>query len=212
MNRYNVVKYLAIGDSLTSGVGSLWYPDFVQIYAYKTEFALKTKVMERKAYKNGGTTGDILRIVSKRRIQNFIKQASIITISCGGNDIRHAGKEYLKTGDIGLLYTSLIEAKENMFQIVRIIETINPNVLLRIVNVYNPAPELYEIDHWINDYNMFLLHFQKMNERIRIADVYSAFLGRFNQVLFVDYTHPNSNVYRIIAEELYEAGYYPLKE
>lgn len=210
----NSVYYLAIGDSLTSGVGSLFSPNFVQQFALISERYLRTNVRYNAIYKNGGTTEDILNRINNNYVVGMIQRASIITITAGGNDIKDSGKEYEKNGDFHLLMSSLAIAKMNISRILSYILSIKRYsefpYMIRILNLYNTEPELYEIDAWIRDYNLFLSSLESPN--VKVADIYSAFYGRLKNLLFFDHIHPNGRGYQLMARQLYITGYEPLAD
>jgi len=91
--------YTAIGDSLTTGFGSLWGPGFVEQYAKMSQFALNSKINLNTVGKNGATTEEIIHLLKRKDVQFFIKKANIITLTVGGNDILDAGWNYLKRRD-----------------------------------------------------------------------------------------------------------------
>ena len=76
--------YVAIGDSITTGYGlSPENPGFAEIIATQTGYTLKNYA------KNGATSDDVLALLKSGEIDEDIKSAKLITLTCGGNDMMH---------------------------------------------------------------------------------------------------------------------------
>ncbi|GGK36423.1 hypothetical protein GCM10010965_31690 [Caldalkalibacillus thermarum] len=86
--------YVAVGDSLTAGIGTLLKPGFVQLYKQKAERALKRKIQVQVFAKNGASSEDILHMLSRPHLQQAVRKAHLITLSAGGNDLRQAAKPF----------------------------------------------------------------------------------------------------------------------
>lgn len=76
--------YIALGDSITTGYGlSPENPGFAEIIATQTGYTLKNYA------KNGATSDDVLALLKSGEIDEDIKSAKLITLTCGGNDMMH---------------------------------------------------------------------------------------------------------------------------
>lgn len=84
-----MIRYLAIGDSLTVGFGALPSRGWVSRYRAETERLFRRPVVCRKAAKIGATSGEVLRMIT-RMPGEWIARADIITITAGGNDLIRA--------------------------------------------------------------------------------------------------------------------------
>ncbi len=201
--------YVAIGDSLTRGVGAFFGPGFVFRYIKMTEQILRKKVLLHRFGKNGATTSQILDMIQHPLTERAIQYANIITITAGGNDLIDAEELYFKTDNEIVFEESLYRAKNNLsLMIDHIVKLKNydlNHVMINIVNLYNPTPFIYETQKWIQSYNYFLL--EKVTDHIQVADAYSAFYGRTKQLLSFDHIHPNKRGYQAIAQSLTNIGY-----
>lgn len=206
------ILYVALGDSLTVGIGSFFSSGFVKRYAKMTERFFRRKVLIRKIAKNGATTGDLLRALDNRLVQRAIRRADIITITIGGNDLIDADKIYSKLGEMRIFTDSLLIAKQNVASIIEKIAYIKSdnfnNSIIRIANLYNPKLENPMANYWIDNYNMFL--YQLQNSNVLVANLYSVFFDRDEELLIFDDKHPNGKGYQVMAEAFYHLGYYPL--
>ena len=201
--------YVALGDSLTVGVGSFFSSGFVKRYAYMTERTLRRKVFVRKIAKNGATTEDLLRILDNRFVQRAIRFADIITITIGGNDLIDADDFYSKHRDARIFSSSLFKAQHNIASIIEKIAYIKSyhlnHTAIRIANLYNPKLENPMANYWINHYNLFLEQLQ--NGNILIANLYNAFYARDKELLIFDDKHPNAKGYQVMANVFYGLGF-----
>ncbi|GGK32253.1 spore germination lipase LipC [Caldalkalibacillus thermarum] len=205
--------YVALGDSLTVGIGTLFKPGFVQQYKKKAEHALKRNIQLKSYAKNGTTSTDIRHIMSNAQLQHDLQRAHLITLSVGGNDLRKASKPFLKTCHETVLQQALKEFRRNMSHIMTMISTLKKDqkqgYIIRLLEIYNPYPHLKVAEKWIKKFNQELKRFEEQ-PTVKVIPVYKAFKGREGQVLWIDRLHPNAKGYEVIAEELDKAGYYPL--
>lgn len=103
------LNYIALGDSITLGTGlKKDESDFPTIlYSYLKE---ETPNLNYKNYgKNGDTIKDITKKAKTKEVKNKLKNASVVTLTAGGNDILHltaaaakkyTGKDFRKSNSI----------------------------------------------------------------------------------------------------------------
>ncbi|MGE7625346.1 hypothetical protein ACQKMD_20790 [Viridibacillus sp. NPDC096237] len=93
---FNLLRYLAIGDSLTVGIGVLFLdPGFVEYYRGLSQQILKKSVFYKKCARSGATTEDVLIMLHFPSVTESVKYADIITITAGGGDLINAAKKFL---------------------------------------------------------------------------------------------------------------------
>ncbi|HET7580325.1 MAG TPA: GDSL-type esterase/lipase family protein [Bacillales bacterium] len=210
MPDYSLI-YTAIGDSLSVGTGSLLAPGFEKRYAKLTEQALQHTVKVNIFAKNGATSGEILQRMYDNKVRTGIYHASIITITAGGNDLIHAAREYAKTQQPYLFEQAIHQFSINMSNIMQEIYAIKASspFMIRLVGLYNPFPSLEGSDYYVQSFNHHLQSFSNANTKV--ADIFYPFKHYGKKVLFLDGLHPNGKGYQVIAEVLYQLGYYPLR-
>jgi lysophospholipase L1-like esterase len=209
--------YLALGDSLTAGVGSCHFPGFVQRYEKLAEIALENNIVPKVFAIPGATTGEVLNIVKDSSVRKFIRKARIITLSAGGNDLIQASRKYLREEqDQEILKQALVACKKNVSTIlneIRQVKMLNEDLkgpfIVRIVDLYNPFQELELANKWVTLFNRHLKTFA--NEKVAVTNLYEGFKGNEEKLLSFDKIHPNPNGYQVIAEELNKLGYWPLE-
>ena len=89
------VTYVAIGDSLTQGVGdSSNQGGFVPVLSQALESDFDWQVTSRNYGIAGNTSNQILkRMQEKKDIQRDLKKAKVMTLTVGGNDVIHVIKD-----------------------------------------------------------------------------------------------------------------------
>lgn len=204
-----MIKYAAIGDSLTVGVGDGFGGGFVPRYGSLTQQSLKLPVVYDKIGVSGAATGDILAIVNRDSDVRFVLQAAdIITITAGGNDLVDAAKAYLANQSKDTFMQALIQCRQNFGGIISAIRRLKSGrrpYIIRAVDLYNPFPSFPEPIQWVNRFNQHLESFEDGN--LKVANIYHLFQGKENELLSLDRFHPNARGYALIAEELHKQGY-----
>jgi len=159
------IDYLAIGDSLAAGVTPYnelgkGYADFLAESMMEIG-ALKTynKGFSYPGYKTTDVLNDIKLNVTKdiygigfeektAKLQQSIKDAEVITISVGANDILPLFKQDPATGkatiDQKMALTTLQQVGTNYKMIMAQINEINPDVQVYVMGYYNPFPYMSE--------------------------------------------------------------------
>lgn len=157
------VNYLALGDSLATGVtpenklGS-GYTDFIA-EALKSKNVLNS--FNKGFSKPGYTTSDILKDLQENvskpvfgtgmegdtaELHKSIAAADIITISAGANDVLPYFKVDATTGipnvDLAKIMASIQQVGVNYSQMLKAIYTINPDAQVYVMGYYNPFPQM----------------------------------------------------------------------
>ena len=204
------VKFVVLGDSIAAGSG---VSDKKDAYAWL--------VAEEKGYdlSNFGAGGDTSAMMLEKLRSNetfcqVIADADIIAVSIGGNDLLHA--EDLASlivkgllGDYDPVQPILDEFKENFAGIIAGIRGLNPDAMLIVQTLYNPAFPLPSLrDAYgaaIQGLNAVVHEYLTENPGAYIlADVYEAFQGR-SGLVFIDMTHPSGAGHAMIAAVLISA-------
>lgn len=206
------ILYVAIGNSLTAGVGAGYFPGFVQRYQQMAAQHLNKRVMSQVYARPGATTSDLLQMVRHPNVARAIQQASIITINAGGNDLIQASPIYFRTKERRVLEDALKNCQENVTSIIDEIRELKRDsqsaYMIRILDLYNPFPEEKLAEKWVKGLNR---HLKKMkNGHLAITNLYTAFKGKEEHLLAADKIHPNAKGYQLISEQLHLLGYSPL--
>ncbi|SCZ05099.1 Lysophospholipase L1 [Paenibacillus polysaccharolyticus] len=205
-----VYRYVAIGDSLTVGTGALLGTGFVPIYRRMAEMNLRTFVSMDNLGVNGLTSAELQQMINGHpRVRQAIREADMITVSIGGNDLIRTFKASGGIPNAGKMTQVLGETRHHVSQVMRQIRQLkgDQKYFVRSIGLYNPYPQSTEAAYWVRQYNSYLNGAGSGN--YACAQVYDKFEGRERELLFWDRVHPNARGYRIIAEQLNRTGYVP---
>lgn len=205
-------QYTAIGDSLTTGFGALPGSGFVPVYRRMAEVRLRGFVAYTNLGVNGLTSTELERRVSRNSsFRQGIKEADILTISIGGNDLIQASKaaQAQPSNTSRILREALQDCKQNFSnvidQVYRLKSGYGQPYIIRVVGLYNPYPRIGEATDWVQQFNRYASQYS--NQVYSFANIYPDFVGRERELLFLDHLHPNGRGYRTIAEHLNALGY-----
>lgn len=203
-------SYLAIGDSLTTGVGST-NGGFVLPYRSMAAERLEQPIYIHQLARSGLTCEQIVRLASKHRKQ--IYHADIITITAGGNNFIDALKYMQRTGSMAHLPHTASTVYQCLYTLIHLIDetkkTSTKPYIIRIFNLYNPLLESPELNQLLTTFNRSLYTLEQ-NRHVRIVDVSSIFDRRNNRNISRDGVHPNNRGYEQMAVAAYRTGFYPL--
>lgn len=122
--------YVAIGDSLTQGVGDTtnqggFVPLLAQSLTNETDF--EVKAINYGA--SGNTSSQILsRMQEKKEIGKDLKQARLMTLTVGGNDLRKAVLEDTSNLDLDRFDKPAKRYVKNLKQIIDLARKDNPDL------------------------------------------------------------------------------------
>ncbi|WP_334328741.1 DUF459 domain-containing protein [Companilactobacillus sp. HBUAS59699] len=137
----STINIVAIGDSLTQGVGDSKSIGGGYVTRLKEKVADKYKV-KTNAY-NYGVSGDtsnqiMTRIQNDDKMHKDLPNADIITVTVGGNDFMHL----LKRKGIDLTATDISNEQtqfdERLKQLLSDIRSYNSNAPIYLIGIYNP--------------------------------------------------------------------------
>ncbi|WP_192987003.1 DUF459 domain-containing protein [Carnobacterium mobile] len=224
------VYLVAIGDSLTEGVGdSTQNGGYVPLVANQLR---ETTGIKEVTTKNYGITGErsdqiLERIKQQEDVRSDLAKATVIVLTAGGNDLIQTFKrEQLKINQ-----DSFIEPKkkyqENLTAILTEFHSLNPKAQVYIFGIYNPYaylfPEVTEMQEVLDSWNeeteqlaekeqatyLSLSELFDLNGQTTPADTIgdsSDDQPANNPLLYEeDLFHPNDQGYELMADELYQA-------
>jgi lysophospholipase L1-like esterase len=198
------IRYLAFGDSLTVGYGAAPGLGFVPLYASSLSAAVGRDVQPNNVGVNGATTQNLLdSLRTDPGIRAGVKDADIITITAGGNDLLQAALPFVYEGDDNILKSALQAYEANyrgILETIREIKGDDTDLLIILVGLYNPLPLMTEASVWVRKFNDFLR--QLAGSAVRVVDVYDVFIGRERELLYSDHIHPNAKGYAVIAGQI----------
>ncbi|UXO88557.1 MULTISPECIES: GDSL-type esterase/lipase family protein [Bacillus] len=202
-------SYVAIGDSLTVGVGArLFGGGFVQRFWWMLEKKTHVPVELSVFAKSGLTTEQILQLFKRSEVRRSIAAADIITITGCGNDLVQAVQQYEESEDEKKLLQAVMHCQANFSKMIQEIAQIKRGqhqpYYVYFMNLYNPFPQIPIAGRWLQQYNQ-QLRLLAANPHVEVVDVYKAFEGHERAYLSIDQFHPNPKGYDAMAEALFQA-------
>lgn len=222
------LNYVAIGDSLTEGVGDTTNQGgFVPLLADSLSSAYGYQVATSNYGVSGNTSQQILkRMTEKKAIQDDLKKANLMTLTVGGNDVMAVIRKNLTTLQVSSFTKPAKAYQKRLRQIIEVARSENPNLPIYILGIYNPFylnfPEMTEmqevIDNWNNQTEAVTtkyegVYFVPINELLYkgldgeegIVESSGQQTKIINDVLFTgDHFHPNNTGYRIMSTAVME--------
>ncbi|MDN4492681.1 GDSL-type esterase/lipase family protein [Ureibacillus aquaedulcis] len=200
--------YLALGDSLTKGVG-----DEEQKSGYTKRLVekieqwsdVKEVILDNRG-KRGRRSDQLLRLIQKGHYDNEIKNAELITITIGGNDIMKVVKKDLFELKKKYFEDELITFEERYNLILEEIRLKNPEVPIVVIGLYNPfsiiTDEITEFESIITEWNKTIHTTSKTYNNTCFVDIQDLFDENANLVYHTDFFHPNGYGYTIMTERI----------
>ncbi|MGM5472809.1 GDSL-type esterase/lipase family protein [Bacillus pumilus] len=201
-------SYVAIGDSLTVGVGArLFGGGFAERYQWMLEKKTHAPVELSVFAKSGLTTDQILQLFKRSNVRRAIAAANIITITGCGNDLVQAIQQYEKGEDETKLLQATLHCQANFSKMIQEIAQIKRGqkqpYCVYLMNLYNPFPQIPIAGRWLQQYN-HQLRSLAANPHVEVVDVYRAFEGHEHEYLSIDQFHPNHKGYEAMAKILFQ--------
>ena len=213
------IYYLALGDSVAEGINEeglvgKGYADFIKEYL-DDEGRLKfyTKRFAKSGYtiddlKNDIENNSMIEVNGKKiYIQDALKEADLITLTIGANDLIHGLDLNNYTTKLAYLdetkkeLDAILEKLEGLIELIR---QYNDKQLL-VTGYYNPFPNLE--DHWeelseLVEYFNFGVENICLRSEIKYVDLFHI-LYRDSKALPNQYNiHPSQYGYELIAKEM----------
>lgn len=203
-------SYVAIGDSLTVGVGArLFGGGFAERYQWMLEKKTQASVELSVFAKSGLTTDQILQLFKRSDVRRAIAPADIITITGCGNDLVQAIQQYEKGEDEKKLLQATLHCQANFSKMIQEIAQIKRGqqpYCVYLMNLYNPFPQIPIAGRWLQQYN-HQLRLLAANPYVEVVDVYRAFEGHERDYLSIDQFHPNHKGYEAMAKALFQQSW-----
>ncbi|MGE6632057.1 GDSL-type esterase/lipase family protein [Bacillus sp. NPDC077027] len=201
-------SYVAIGDSLTVGVGAgLFETGFVKRYRYMLEEWTDAPVDLSIFARSGLTTDEILQLLRQQEVRRALVKADIITITGCGNDFIQSVQQYDEGTDQQVFMNASSHCQANyssmIDEIARLKQGQKKPYTIYLLNLYNPFPKLDIAEYWLQDFNRHLQLLAK-KPHVNVIDIYNVFQGNEQVYLSKDHVHPNRKGYQAMAEALFQ--------
>lgn len=201
---HGTFNFVALGDSLTRGMGDENGKGFVGVLQGSLEQEHDRVIVHNYGVR-GATLPELLEQVEQTEIRRTIEEASVITVTIGGNDLFDEGMlvEGLDLEKMEDIQSTAIQNIDQLFDVIRSITAETPIVF---VGLYNPFPDLEEaktVAKIVHDWNYQVSLKANEYENIAVVPTYDIIRDP-EEDLYSDHFHPNSKSYERIAERILE--------
>lgn len=152
-------SYVAVGDSLTEGVGdSTNQGGFVPLVAQALSNEYGYQVDTKNFGVSGNTSKQILtRMQENTDISDAIAKAELMTLTVGGNDLRNVILDNIADLKISTFTKPSKAYSKRLLEIIDLARTKKPDLPIYVLGIYNPFylnfPELTEMQAIVDNWN-----------------------------------------------------------
>ncbi|NDI34456.1 GDSL-type esterase/lipase family protein [Chengkuizengella sediminis] len=199
------IVILSLGDSLTEGTGDKTQNGYVGVVRELLEEKENKPVYLRPFAVDGYTTDQLLDfIMTQSGTRTTIKEANLILMTIGGNDMFSPGNEII----IDSARESMSPALENLKKIFSEIHTLNSEADIIYVGLFNPFTEIDEdgeISLFVQEWNNEVFKITTGYKQALFIPTYDLFYKNTKNYLSSDVYHPNEEGYKRIGERIVNA-------
>jgi lysophospholipase L1-like esterase len=201
-------KVVAIGDSLTEGIGDeTGNGGYVGILNHTFEDNNFNITVENFG-KKGNRTDQLLKRLEKEDIASAIKEADMVIITIGANDIMNVLKSNFMNVTMEPFQEERVNYIERLKAIFSKINELNPDTQIYLIGLYNPFErhfgEIKELGMIIDNWNDAGKSLAEEYDNVRYIPTKDLFSNTNLDLLAEDDFHPNTSGYKLMAERVLE--------
>ncbi|WP_339226441.1 SGNH/GDSL hydrolase family protein [Oceanobacillus sp. FSL K6-2867] len=199
-------KIVAIGDSLTQGVGDeTEQGGYIGILERTINDGLQTVEIDNFG-KRGNRTDQLLKRLEKQEIRDAIADSDLVLITIGANDIMKIARENIMHLVIDDFVAEMEDYETRIRQIFDKITALNPDTHIYLVGFYNPFKKYFkdikELDLIVGKWNTASSSIASEYENITFIPTEDLFKVTNTNLFAEDNFHPNYEGYYLIAERV----------
>lgn len=202
------LKIVAIGDSLTQGVGD---ESDNGGYVGILEQSLKNEENQHIKIKNygkrGNRTDQLLKRLNKEEISDSIEEADIILMTIGANDIMRIVKENFTDLNYEDFVKEQTRYETRLQSVLDTIDVKNPEANIYLLGIYNPFNQYFsevpELGQIMKDWNSISKKVSSQYSNVTFIPIADIFEGS-SELYYEDNFHPNQEGYQLIAERIFK--------
>ncbi|MES5941559.1 MULTISPECIES: GDSL-type esterase/lipase family protein [unclassified Bacillus cereus group] len=198
------LKIVSLGDSLTRGVGDKEGIGYIGRVKEDLQKDYKQKVALTNLAVSGAKMPDLLKQMESSGAQYSIKQADVIVLTIGGNDL-FPGWESLGKVDLETYRPDTETFQNEAKKIIEEIRKLNTDSPIFWLGLYNPFEDVEDLKGSSNivvDWNASLEKLAINNKNVYITPTFDLFQNRGKDLLYSDHFHPNEIGYTYMADRL----------
>ena len=202
------LQVVAIGDSLTQGVGDETKNGGYVGILNNTFEENNIDINIENYGKRGNRTDQLLKRLEKEEIAESIQHADIVFITIGANDIMKIVKNSFTNLHVELFNEEKLEYLERLTAIFHKINEINPDTKIYLVGFYNPFEgyfgDIEELQMIVHDWNESSKSVTEEFENVNYIPTSDLFSHSNINLLSDDQFHPNTSGYKLMAKRILE--------
>ncbi|MFC9447660.1 SGNH/GDSL hydrolase family protein [Bacillus cereus] len=198
------LQIVSLGDSLTRGVGDKEGIGYVGRMKEDLQKDYKQKIALTNLAVSGAKMPDLLKQIEGSGAQYSIKQADVIVLTIGGNDL-FPGWESLGKIDLETYRPDTETFQNEAKKIIEEIRKLNTDSPIFWLGLYNPFEDVEDLKGSSNivvDWNASLEKLALNDKNVYITPTFDLFQNRGKDLLYSDHFHPNEVGYTYMAERL----------
>ncbi|AJH07737.1 SGNH/GDSL hydrolase family protein [Bacillus thuringiensis] len=198
------LQIVSLGDSLTRGVGDKEGIGYVGRMKEDLQKDYKQKIALTNLAVSGAKMPDLLKQIESNGAQYSIKQADVIVLTIGGNDL-FPGWESLGKIDLDTYRPDTETFQNEAKKIIEEIRKLNTDSPIFWLGLYNPFEDVEDLKGSSNivvDWNASLEKLALNDKNVYITPTFDLFQNRGKDLLYSDHFHPNEVGYTYMAERL----------
>ncbi|WP_238600652.1 GDSL-type esterase/lipase family protein [Metasolibacillus meyeri] len=205
------IQYIALGDSLTDGVGDEYTRQgYTERLVERLEKwpAVASITLDNRG-KRGRRSEQLLQLLEKGHYDKELADANLVTITMGGNDVMKIVKSDIFSLKKEMFDQERANFKNNYEQIIKQIRARNTEVPLILIGFYNPfsivVDETTPFEEIIVEWNNDIMELALQDEQACFVPVMDLFHTNENLVYHTDFFHPNAKGYERMTERIVTA-------
>lgn len=214
-NNKDFIHYVALGDSLTEGIGDeMNQGGFVPLISSTLQETFSLNSIEVENYGVAGNRSDqiLKRLQEEEDVRKNISASDIITLTVGGNDLMKVIKKNIFGLSVDSFSKPLKKYQDNLSEILTEIQMLNPDAPIYVVGIYNPFyvnfPEITDmqivVENW-NEGTEDIVNEVDNSYFVPIDEVISSGLGQSTSTTSSESSEDNTNDLNIVKNNvLYE--------
>lgn len=198
------LQIVSLGDSLTRGVGDKEGIGYIGRMKEDLQKDYKQKIALTNLAVSGAKMPDLLKQMESSGAQYSIKQADVIVLTIGGNDL-FPGWESLGKIDLETYRPDTETFQNEAKKIIEEIRKLNTDSPIFWLGLYNPFEDVEDLKGSSNivvDWNASLEKLALNNKNVYITPTFDLFQNRGKDLLYSDHFHPNEVGYTYMADRL----------
>nr|WP_188389895.1 GDSL-type esterase/lipase family protein [Priestia taiwanensis] len=198
------LQVVSLGDSLTRGVGDDKGLGYIGRFRDEMATVWKQELEVANLAVSGEKAPDLLAQLKKEGVQYTVKQADMLVLTIGGNDL-FPGASKLQQLDLKTYKADIDSFTKNTKEILTTLRTLNEQAPIYWLGLYDPFEEVEGLDgssQFVVEWNKALEHIATTYEDVYVIPTFDLFHGKGKDFLYTDHFHPNKEGYRLMAERL----------